>query len=520
MIHPINREYENNVLPEDGDPQVVWPKNTATTAAAVAALAQCASSPQFKKAYPEAAAAYWASAQLGWRFLTNAIATHGKAGAYQKIMHFDDAFTHNDDLAWAACEMYLATGDPQYHSLLMTWFPDPTDPATTRWGWWKMFATYGNAIRSYAAAVKSGRLEGWQLNQDYLAKCLQAIADCGNDNLRWSQLNAYGTSFPDATKRVRTAGWYYSAEQAFDIVVAHEFAPNPAYVNAIIENLNFETGCNPVNVPYLTGMGWHRQREIVDQYSANDRRRLPKIGIPIGNIQEGFVSTWTYGHQLAPLCSPSDGADTAPYPFYDRWSDFWNVTTEVSTSGMARGYAVTLWLAAQTATATQPWSWTNATILAPSGTRPIGQPVTVTLQVADPNLAGARITWEAREQEPVFGGLNYTFTPTFYKGPYWIEAEVQWPDGRRAFAMTSVNIGDATNDEPPVLGDPQMAAGGGFSFNLTGVPFTTYIIQASANATAWQSVSTNTLPANGNMRITDPLGTAMTSRYFRAVRAQ
>ena len=50
VVNPINREYEGNVLPENGDPQVVWPKNTVATAAGVAALAQCASSPRFKQA--------------------------------------------------------------------------------------------------------------------------------------------------------------------------------------------------------------------------------------------------------------------------------------------------------------------------------------------------------------------------------------------------------------------------------------------------------------------------------------
>jgi len=48
LVYPRNREYENDVPPENGDPQIVWPKNTAATAAAVAALAQCSSSPLFK----------------------------------------------------------------------------------------------------------------------------------------------------------------------------------------------------------------------------------------------------------------------------------------------------------------------------------------------------------------------------------------------------------------------------------------------------------------------------------------
>src|SRR5207248_2992174 len=48
LVYPKSREYESGVLPDHGDAQVVWPKNTAVTAAAVAALAQCASSPRFR----------------------------------------------------------------------------------------------------------------------------------------------------------------------------------------------------------------------------------------------------------------------------------------------------------------------------------------------------------------------------------------------------------------------------------------------------------------------------------------
>ncbi len=85
LTYPQTREYEDNVTPENGDPQVVWPKTTAVTAAATAALAQGASSPLFKKTYPAAAALYLQKAQLGWSFLTNAIAKHRKNGGYQKI---------------------------------------------------------------------------------------------------------------------------------------------------------------------------------------------------------------------------------------------------------------------------------------------------------------------------------------------------------------------------------------------------------------------------------------------------
>lgn len=516
MIYPLDREYEGDVLPENGDPQVVWPKNTATTAASVAALAQCASSPKFKQAYPQAASNYWAQAQLGWKFLTNAIAVHGSAGAYQKITHFDDAFTDQDDLAWAACELYLATGDPQYHAALQSTFPDPTYLGTARWGWWQMYACYGNVIRSYAAAVGSGRLSAGQIDPAYLAKCINVITNWGDTNLRWSQENAYGSSFPDYTKRVRSAGWYFSAEQAFDLVVANHFSPKPEYVDAILRNLNYEAGGNPINMTFVTGLGWKRQREIVDQYSANDRRTMPKSGIPISNLQEGFTWTWVYGGELTALCFPHDGLQVAPYPIYDRWCDFWNVYTEASTVNTVRSFATAVWLAAQTSVASQPWRSTNATIVAPTDTRLLGQPVTVTLQVADTNLVGARITWEARDQEPTFGGLSHTFTPSLNEGVQWIEAEVQWPDGRRAFAVSSVTV---SVNASPQLNAPHSLVGGGFTFELSGTPLATYYLQASTNLVSWGTFATNTLPASGGLQIADPQAASFDRRYYRALQA-
>jgi hypothetical protein len=513
-VYPQNREYEYDVLPENGDPQVVWPKNTVSTAAAVAALAQCASSPQFKQTYPQAATNYLAKAQLGWRFLTNAIAQHGAAGAYQDIQHFCDDFTDQDELAWAACELYLATGDAQYQQKLFQLFPDPTDPATMMWGWWRMYACYGNAIRAYATAATSGRLQAGQLDPDYLAKCITTITNCGNDTLLWSQESAYGSSLPENTKHGRSAGWYFSPVQAFDLVVAQLFNPNPAYVDAILMNLNYEVGCNPVNTTYVTGLGWKRQREVVDQYSENDRHTLPKDGVPISNMQEGFVWTWTYGYDLTPLCFPSDGAQTAPYPIYDRWCDFFNVTTEASTTDTARSFAVAAWLAAQTSLATQPWHSTNAAIVAPATAQLPGQPLTLTLRVADTNLTGAKIVWEGLAQDPAFGGLSHTITPSAHEGPSWVEAEVQWPDGRRAFATNSVLV---STNAPAHLSTPNLS-GGGFSFMLAGAPQGTYVIEASTNLMLWQPVATNTLPVNGVLQIGDPLGTAFPRRYYRAVK--
>ena len=515
-VYPRDREYELDVLPENGDPQVVWPKNTACTAAAVAALAQCSSSPRFKQAYPQAASNYWAKALLGWHFLTNAIARYGLDGAYQKIQGFGDTFTDRDDLAWAACELYLATGNSQFQQKLFEWFPDPTSVTTFRFGWTRMYACYGNAVRDYAFASQNGRLTPGQLDQNYRGKCITTITNCGDDNLLWSQQNAYGTSFPPLNKAYRGGGWYFSSEQAFDIVVAYQFNPRPEYMDAILLNLNYEGGANPVNMPYLTGIGWKRMRNVIDQYSANDKRALVKDGVPVSNITGEFLYTWVYGSELRDLVYPGDYIDNGPYAYYDRWCDDWNVSTEGSTTDTVRGLAGIAWLAARTALTSQAWHFTNATISGTSSPRLPGQSVTAALQVADPNLTGARIAWEAQGQEPTFGSQSYTFTAGTVEGQYWIEAEVQWPDGRRAFATNSITV---SSNGLPQLNNARRLAGGAIAFDLAGSALATYYIQASTNLINWQSIGTNTLPASGTSPFTDSQGPGFARRYYRAMKA-
>ena len=436
LVYPRNRKYEDNVLPDHGDPQIVWPKNTSATAAAVAALAQTASSPLFKAQFPAAAASYLEKARLGWDFLAAAIAKHGKDGAYQKLTHYGDTFMHDDELAWAACEMFLATGDATYQQQLIKWY-DPASPATLKWSWQRLFESYGCAARSYAFAARTKRLDASQLDTAYLAKCTAQIIAAGDDALARSQANAYGTSFELEAKRIKAGGWYFSGDRALDLTVAQQLSPRPEYLDAILTNLNYETGCNPVNRPYITGLGAQRQCEVVSQYAENDRRVLPPSGLPLGNIQTGFAKLNNYGGELTALTFPSDNATEAPFPFYDRWADSFNVTTEAVVVNQARGLACTAALAAASGLREQRWNSASAQITAPQGYASANRPVTVSLHAASIDLSDAVILWEVQNHEPAFGGATFTFTPA-NSGEQWVEAEAHWPDGRRVFAAATL----------------------------------------------------------------------------------
>ncbi len=435
LVYPRNRKYEDNVPPDHGDPQIVWPKNTSATAAAVAALAQTASSPLFKTQFPAAAASYLEKARLGWRFLSAAIAKHGKDGAYQKLTHYGDTFMHDDELAWAACEMFLATGDPTYQRQLIAWY-DPESAATLKWTWQRLFESYGCTARSYAFAARTGRLDAGQLDAAYLAKCIAQIIAAADDALARSQANAYGTAFDLEAKRIKAAGWYFSGDRAFDLTVAQQLRPRPEYLDAILTNLNYESGCNPVNMPFITGIGANRQHETVNQYAQNSRRVLPPSGLPLGNIQTGSAKLNKYGGELTALTFPSDNATESPFPFYDRWADSFNVTTEAVVVNQARGLACTAALAATTGLREQKWKTTPAQIVARQGHPASHRPFTVILQAPGLDLTEAEILWEAKGQEPTFGGPDFTVTPAT-TGEQWVEAEARWPDGRRVFAAAT-----------------------------------------------------------------------------------
>jgi len=440
LVYPRNRPYELNVTPDHGDPQVVFPKNTVSTAAATAALAEMASSPAFKAAYPQTASNYLASAIHGWQFLTNAFNKYGRDKAYQKITFYGDTFGHNDELAWAAAALFAATGDTNYDNDLRAHTPNPNDQQYRQWTWWSMYAGYGCAFRDYAFAARSGRLPVSKLNAAYLAACEGEIRFAATNMMNYSAKMAYGSSFSDENKSQRNAGWYFSGEQTFDLVAAYALEPKADYLDVILKNYNYELGCNPVNMSYVTGLGWNRQHEIVDQYANNDNRSLPPDGIPLGNIQAGFdwlqlYATPQYGNELSAISSPSDSTNTAPYPYYDRWSDTFNTTTEFCTYQQAKSLGAAAMLMASSSVRSQSWRSGTASVMGVPVTAPVGSTVTLSASAPGLDLSKARITWEAFEQDAGIGPV-YNISPKD-AGAQWVEMEALLPDGRRVFAVTN-----------------------------------------------------------------------------------
>jgi hypothetical protein len=333
-----------------------------------------------KKFYPQAAALYLQKAELGWQFLINAIAKYGKAGAYQKITFYSDDWTHDDELAWAAAALFVATGGAQYQTQLFQWFPNPADSSTFRWGWWRMSEGWGNAIRTYAFAARAagsrrapstqfprrmpGAGRGRRRRRRHLVPATtptraRSPRHKGRPRRRMVLLARpglrHGGRLPDQSqarvhRRPRRRHELRRGEQPGQCDVPHR--PRPQAPARERQPVRPELAPDPAPLGHPARPGHGRLR------------------VPV-----------SYGPELSELSYPRDSGSKNVYPYYDRWSDAFNVTQEFITVNQARGFMATAFLATLTPSSGGAWSAPAATIAVPSRSRPERRPLHLERQV-------------------------------------------------------------------------------------------------------------------------------------------
>ena len=441
-VYPQNRRYEADCLPEAGDNQIVFPKNTASTAGGVAALAQAASSAAMKYYYPQAAADYLKAAMKGYQFLQNAFNQYGEAGAYQQIGY--TYWGYKDNLAWAYAELYLATTNTLFQDKLIASYTPGTRSTTWRWGWWRMSEGYGRAARSYGLAVQSGKMDASHLDPNYLALCQQEITGWANCLTDYAQKTAYGTSWGPDNKRNGGAGWYFSSDQAFEIAVGLLLNQDTNLLAALASNLAYETGCNPRNQTYLIGIGPDYYHNLNNLYSQNARRQDPPTGIPVGNLQGGFPYMLNYTNLLGKLCWPLDGTTAGSYPLYDRGGDVASGLVEQIGPDQARALAVSALLMANSSKATQPWSPKNTPLKV---TPYAGSAACQFSPVTDGNIVSTH--WESfGDESGNTPGYTHFVVQT---GDQWIESEFTTSDGRRYYGTNLYSSAGPVIDGAPTV---------------------------------------------------------------------
>ena len=439
LVYPRDRPYELDVLPEEGDPQIVFPKNTSATAACTGALAQLSASPELRRVDPGLAASCRDAALRGYGFLRGALKRHGFEGSYQAISHYGNYDAHRDELCFAAAALFVATGERQYEDDLRAWWPDPLDGRDKKWGWFPLYEAYGSAARVYGFAEDPGFLPSGTANAEYLAKMRQALRSAADTWLSLSDSDAYGLPFSRSSKRQKRVGWFWAMDSALDLAAAWLIDESPDFRRRVNEALAlwaaYEAGGNPVDRTFISGSGPVWRRQLVNRITLNDDRKIGVPGIPIGNA----VST---PHNLKPY--QIDGANGLrrmfipsldTFAFYDRsGTDAYNVREEWNIATGARLLAGHLFLMGRSPEADRKWQ--------PEPARIVGLPAHIRAgEIFEARLdlhggldaSQATIVWEIPGQEPQVGQSFKGRVDA--PGAHRLEAEALWPDGRRVSAV-------------------------------------------------------------------------------------
>jgi PKD repeat protein len=305
VIRPNGGGYENSVPPRTNK-RFMFPKDTNYTAAFAAALAHASTHPQIIKYYPQDAKRYREKALKAWAWLE-------QNKAYTEYWHYGALFKDSDELAWAAVELYAATGDAKFHDYFLKNFK----PEEARWGWVFLVESVGHAARRYAF------LSERDTDPAMKKRCRDVILKAADAHVSNTNAYPFRMAMPPESIRFSAYGWVFPAAQfSYDLLVANAINPSDAYTKAALSQVNYTLGANPFSYALNTGIGFKRNIEIVHNPSSFDRIIEPAPGIPNGIGSAGFYWLNQYAK------TPGEGVFPQNWPLMNRWYDGFNVNTE------------------------------------------------------------------------------------------------------------------------------------------------------------------------------------------------
>jgi endoglucanase len=211
---------------------------TADLAAVMAIAARCYSSyaPAFSQQCLNAARAAWSWCQNNPNvFFKNPAGIH--------TAEFGDSDC-DDELLWAAAELWRTTGDTAFHQVFVRKLPEPLAtikievPSATQvgsLGYW-----------SYALARRKG-------SDAAIAAIQQATAKRARELVHQSSENGYGNSL--ALEDYVGASNSVVANHSVLLLIADQFEPDSSYMDCTLNNLHYLLGRNCLGISWVTQLG-------------------------------------------------------------------------------------------------------------------------------------------------------------------------------------------------------------------------------------------------------------------------
>ncbi len=265
----------------------LMPPSTAATLNLAATAAQCAR--VWKTIDPTFADRCLTAAQRAWKAANdNPIFTYGSIPG-QGGGDYGDSNVQ-DEFFWAAAELYVSTGDAQYHDYLVKspYFAGQFHPGQEGAIYWGDTGVLGTLTLSLAPDKLSAD------EQKTVQALIMKIADNYADV---TEREGYRVAMP-------ASGYSWGSNSnllnnALVMAYAYRFSKDSRYLNAVAETTDYVLGCNGLNFSFVSGYGTNAMQHPHHRFWADQ----PLLGFP--SVPPGVIAG-------GPNAQPADPAAQVP----------------------------------------------------------------------------------------------------------------------------------------------------------------------------------------------------------------
>jgi endoglucanase len=213
--------------------------------------------------------------------------TAGRDGTWQAL----------DDRNLAALELYRLTREPKYHEVyLEDSVLKEAKPELFAWG------KHVQREQAFHYALLPDGLGDAALKQ----KAVAGLREMADRALRYAEGNAFNLTTPDKGKPQFIG--FYATPDASDLTRAHFLTGDPRYLAGAVQATQFQSGCNPNNFVYITGLGANPVKNVFKLDARRTGQPVPEGLVPYGNIDFArwndngvtWPITWIIGKATVP----------------------------------------------------------------------------------------------------------------------------------------------------------------------------------------------------------------------------
>ncbi|HWV28744.1 MAG TPA: glycoside hydrolase family 9 protein [Dyadobacter sp.] len=278
-----NPRFDGMIMPDAAkNPRYVVQKGTAATLDLAAVMAQASRVfKNFDNKFPGLADSCMIAAVKGWQWAEKHPALMYNQDAMNREFDPDVATgtygdrSVKDEWIWAACEMYAATGKPEYIEKIDLELQQPMTLPT-----WSQVKTLGYyTLLRFAEAMK---LPAGQ--SDALRKNVLSYAD---DLLTDLETQPYHTVMGKIARDYAWGSSSVAANQGIALLYAYRLSKDKKYLHAALGNLDYLLGRNATGYCFLTGFGSKRVMHPHQRISIADGVVEPVPGLLSGGPNPG-----------------------------------------------------------------------------------------------------------------------------------------------------------------------------------------------------------------------------------------